>query len=53
MHHPLCVLCKLGGGGYVKTQMSLYPIYWADDMFRPLLAIFRSQKYIMRSKCTV
>jgi len=25
----------------------LYPIYYADDdMFRPLWAIFRSQKYI-------
>jgi len=33
------------GLGYVKTQLSLYPIYYADDdMFRPLWAIFRSQK---------
>jgi len=37
-----------GGGGYVKTQLSLYPIYYADDMFRPLWVIFRSQKCIMR-----
>ena len=36
-------------GRYVKTQLSLYPIYYAgDDMFRPLCAIFRSQKLIMR-----
>jgi len=27
MHHPRCVLCKLGGTGYVKTQLSLVPIY--------------------------
>ena len=27
MHHPRCVLCKLGSGRYVKTQLSLYPIY--------------------------
>jgi len=45
MHHPRCVLCKLGGGGYVKTQLSMYPIYYADDMFQPLWAILRSQKY--------
>ena len=31
---------------YVKTQQSLYPIYYAEgDMFRPLWAILRSQKY--------
>ena len=48
MHHPRCVLCKLGWGGYVKTQLSLYLIYQADDMFRPMWAILRSQKYIMR-----
>jgi len=35
---------SLGGGRYVKTQLSLYPIYYADDdMFRPLWAILRSQ----------
>jgi len=41
---PLCVM-QLGRGRYVKPQMSLYPIYYADgdDMFRPLWAIFRSQ----------
>jgi len=33
----------LGRGRYVKTQLSLYPIYQADDMFRPMWAIFRSQ----------
>jgi len=33
----------------VKTRLSLYPIYYADDdMFRPLWVIFRSEKYIMR-----
>ena len=35
----------LGEGGYVKTQLYVYPIYYADDMFRPLWAILRSQKY--------
>ena len=36
---------QLGRGRYVKTQLSLYAIYYADDdMFRPLWAIFRSQK---------
>ena len=40
---PLCFM-QLGRGRYVKTQLSLYPIYYADDgMFRPLWAIFRSQ----------
>ena len=40
---------QLGSGRYVKTQLYLYPIYFADDdMFRPLWAIFRSQKCIMR-----
>jgi len=37
---------KLGGGGYVKTQLSLYPIYYADDMFRLPWAILRSQNCI-------
>jgi hypothetical protein len=27
MHHPRCVLCKLGGVRYVKTQLSLYQFY--------------------------
>jgi len=44
MQHPRCVLCKLGGGRYAKTQLSLYLFFWADDMFRPLWAILRSQK---------
>jgi len=43
VHHPRCVLRNWEGGGYVKTQLSLYPIYYADDMFRPLWAILRSQ----------
>ena len=41
--------CRLGRGVYIKTQLILYPAYYADDdMFRPLWAIFRSQKCIMR-----
>ena len=53
MLHPRCVLCKSRWGRYVKTHLSLYPIYYADDdMFRPLWAILRSQKYIMRKKST-
>jgi len=33
--------------GYVKTQLSCILLYYADDdMFRPLWAIFRSQKCI-------
>ena len=51
MHHPRCVLCKLGGGRYVKTQLSLYLIYWADDMFQPLghpqvTKMYNEEKYI-------
>jgi len=38
---------QLGRGKYVKTQLSFYPIYYVD-MFRPLWAIFRSQKCVMR-----
>ena len=35
------------GVGYVKTQLSCILLYYADDdMFRPLWAIFRSQKCI-------
>ena len=30
----LCSM-QLGRGGYVKTQLSKYPIYYADDMLRP------------------
>ena len=40
--------CRLGRGGYIKTQLFLYHAYYADDMFRRLWAIFRSQKCIMR-----
>jgi len=43
---PLCFM-QLGRGGYVKTQLSLYPIYFAGDTFQPLWAIFRWQKCIM------
>jgi len=33
------------GVGYVETQLSCILLYYADDgMFRPLWAIFRSQK---------
>ena len=41
-------VCYGGGGvGYVKTQLSCILLYYAnDDMFRPLWAIFRSQKRI-------
>jgi len=46
-------LYKLGGGRYVKTQLSLYLFYWADDMFRPLWAILRSLKCIMRKNYAV
>jgi len=42
---PLCFmqLGRVGGGGrYVKTQLSMYRIYYADDdMYRPLWDIFR------------
>jgi len=39
------------GEGYVKTQQSLYPIYYADDdMFRLLCAMLR-EKFWMRSEC--
>ena len=32
--------------GLRQTQLSLYPVYYVgDDMFRPLWAIFRSQKF--------
>jgi len=45
---PLWVnlVTHLWRGRYVKTQLSLYPIYYADDMFQPLWAIFRSQKFL-------
>ena len=41
----MCVLIRRGR--YVKTQLPLYPIYQAIDMFRPMWAILRSQKCIM------
>ena len=34
--------------GYVKTQLSCILLYYADDMFRPLWATFRSQKFMYR-----
>jgi hypothetical protein len=44
----LCFM-QLGRGRYVKTQLSLCPIYYADDdVFRPLWATFRSHRSIMR-----
>ena len=33
-----------------KTHLFLYPSYYADDMFWPLWAILRSQKYINEEK---
>ena len=36
------------GVGYVKTQLPYILLYYADDMFRPLWAIVRSQKCIQR-----
>jgi len=27
MHHPRCVLCKFGGGSYVKTKLSFFFFY--------------------------
>ena len=39
--------CNNKRGGAVRQNTTvLYPIYYADDMFRPMWAIFRSQKYI-------
>ena len=46
-------IVKLVGGRHIKTQLSLYLIYQADDMFRPLRAIHKSQKCIMRKTYTV
>jgi len=50
MYHPRCVYAtRKAQVQYVQTQLSLYPIYYADDdMFRPLWAILKSQKCIMR-----
>ena len=42
---PLCYK-QLGRGGVSQNTAVLYPIYYADDMFRPLWAIFRSQKCV-------
>jgi hypothetical protein len=41
---------KIRRGRYVKTQLSLYLFYKADDVFQPLWAILRSQKCIMKEK---
>jgi len=35
-----------GGVGVRQNTTVLYPICYADGMFRPLWAIFKSQKYI-------
>ena len=41
------VLQAIRKGEVRQNTTVLYPIYYADnDMFRPLWAIFRSQKYI-------
>jgi len=34
-----------GGGAVRHNTTVLCPIYYADDVFRPLWAIFRAQKY--------
>ena len=40
---------SLRRGSHVKTQLTSYHIYYADDdMFRPLWTILRSQKCIQR-----
>jgi len=36
--------------GYIKTQLPCILLYYADDMFWPLWAIFRSQKCIYEGK---
>jgi len=41
------------GGGYVKTQLSLYLIYYTDDTFRPVWAILRSQNVKSREVYSV
>jgi len=47
VHHPRCVMSNWGGGGVRQNTTVLYLIYYVDDdMFRPLSAIFRSQKFI-------
>ena len=33
--YSLCFM-QLGRGGYIKTQLPLYPIYFAGEMFRPM-----------------
>jgi len=44
---PVVLKAIREGVGYVKTQQSCILLYHADDdMFRPLWAIFRSQKCI-------
>ena len=44
VHHPPLCSMQLGRGWlYVNAQLSLYPIYYAVDMFRPLWAIISSQ----------
>jgi len=46
VHHTVVSFCNYEGVWYVKTQLSLYPIYYADDMFRPLWVILRSQNLL-------
>ena len=46
--HPHWVYNQLGSGFELRQNTTVvYPIYYADDnMFRPLWAVFRSQKCI-------
>ena len=50
---PSCSMQVMKGVGESKTQLSLCLFCYADDMFWPLWAILRAQKYIMREKHTV
>jgi len=45
--------CIIREGGGVRHNTTVwYPIYYDDDMFRPLLSIFRPQKYrVIQNDC--
>jgi len=49
---PVLLQAIREGVGYVKTQLSCILLYYADDMFRPLWAIFRSQKIYIEENYT-
>jgi len=40
-----------GGGGLRQSTTVFYPIYYDDDMFRPLWDIFRSKNYTEYDHC--